>query len=770
MERSDLRQAELLNRFWDELALGRRPDASLSLDRDVAALVEQLDTLGEPPDADSARERVWREVRQHRRWTASAGDANPLHLLGAPTVGTAPNGKAPWIRPHPAVSPMPPARRATVHVATALLVLVVLVGSLFVIGFRRSGGPADAPSYLPAVGEKPMPLEGQESTPIAEFLWEADGGPDALLRMPSGAGVDPDGNLWVTDGTGGRFVIFSPDGAVLETWGTRGEGEGEFDFSCGEGYGGVAFDAAGNIYVADAGNGRIQKFGPDRDFLASWPIQGIVDSELLVTGRGNRSGAGGQPSCPAGIAVDREGRVVVSDRLAGEVKVFDSDGRPLVTAATENAMMPEGVAVDGAGNIWVADNNGRVLAFAPDGSLLAEWQPRDGGGGLPLAPMGIAIDGRDQVFVSDLRNRVHVFTRDGSFLGAWGSPGSGPGEFTDPVTLALDGVSNIYVVEHYGNRVQKFRLLPPLVPENRPDVIVTPPAPGSVAEFLWQSNGGEELPFLEPTGAALDPRGNLSVTDGRNDRIVVLAPGGQVLSPEGVVLETWGTRGEGEGEFNFSCSGLALAGIAFDAAGNAYVTDSGNHRVQKFGPDRRFIASWGSEGDGNGQFTCPLSIVVDGQERVYVGDHVGGKIEVFDPDGNPLATWTEGLARPEQLTLDGDGNLWVADSTNGIFAFSPEGTILRQWDARDANGSAYPPMAIAVDAEGRVFVGDQGARVQVFSTDGTFLGAWGGHGTAPGQFTEPAGLVLDGAGHIYVVDLYGFRVQKFRLLPPFGPG
>jgi tripartite motif-containing protein 71 len=128
------------------------------------------------------------------------------------------------------------------------------------------------------------------------------------------------------------------------------------------------------------------------------------------------------------------------------------------------------------------------------------------------------------------------------------------------------------------------------------------------------------------------------------------------------------------------------------------------------------------------------------------------------------------LSSPEQVTIDGDGNIWVADSGSGVLKFSPDGDLLAKWDTRGiGDGEFDHPMGIAVDAQGRVFVADQAARVQVFSSDGAYLGRWGSTGFAPGQFGEPAHLVLDGIGHIYVVDLIGDRVQKFRLLPPFGP-
>ena len=365
-----------------------------------------------------------------------------------------------WSRPR-LDSPRP--RWMQTHVATAAWVLLTLVGSVVTVAPPGPGRLEEDPAFLPAPSEIPA-TPASASGPVVAFLWQADGGPEFSLDRPTGAAIDLQGNLWVTDGANDRFVIFSPDGIAQEAWGTPGRGEGEFAFACrGIRYGGVAFDAAGTMYVADAGNQRIQKFGPDRTFLTSWPSAGIVDSQLLVTGRGREDAAEGQPRCPVGLAVDGQGRVYVSDRNARKIEVFDPDGRPLATG-TEASMLPEGVALDGDGNLWVADTANRVLKFSPEGNLLAEWDRYGTGDGEFNAPMGMAVDAWGRVFVSDRGQRVQVFSPDGAFLGGWGSPGSEPGQFSDPVGLALDGVGHLYVVEHYGNRVQKFRLLPPLGP------------------------------------------------------------------------------------------------------------------------------------------------------------------------------------------------------------------------------------------------------------------------------------------------------------------
>src|SRR5215207_1499385 len=299
---------------------------------------------------------------------------------------------------------------------------------------------------------------------------------------------------------------------------------------------------------------------------------------------------------------------------------------------------------------------------------------------------------------------------------------------------------------------------------------------GPIAEFVWQSHGGPDLPLLEPGQPAVDPRGNLWVPDGGYDQFLIFAP-------DGTFLEAWGTPGSGEGQFRFEdprAAGSHMEGaVAFDAAGNMYVADTGNHRIQKFGPDRSFITSWGSEGSGNGQFRRPIAVVVDEGGRVYVSDEGWGKIEAFGPNGAWLATWP-GLGSPVGLAIaeprgdvfdtNGAIALWVAEATS-VVKFSADGEPLATWNAYGAgDGQFLNPIGVAVDGEGRVYVSDYDAdRIQVFAPDGTLLGAWGGSGEAAGRFEQPRGIALDGSGNAYVVEAGGKRVQKFRLLPPLVP-
>lgn len=240
-------------------------------------------------------------------------------------------------------------------------------------GSLRNGGDEPLEIYALTVtsdaqaATSPKSAVAPDAVGELAFLWESEGGPDPLSH-PYGLGIDPEGNLWVVDGDNDRFQILAPDGTHLETWGTPGAEEGEFEFftpasGFGVPYGDVAFDAEGNIYVADTGNQRVQKFAPDRSFLLAWGSEGKDDGQFVS---------------PSGIAVGLDGTVYVSDEKRGDVQMFDADGRFLATIGSFGSDPGEfdsalGVAVDEAGIVYVSDNS-RVQALRlvlPQGDALS---------------------------------------------------------------------------------------------------------------------------------------------------------------------------------------------------------------------------------------------------------------------------------------------------------------------------------------------------------------------------------------------------------------
>jgi tripartite motif-containing protein 71 len=322
------------------------------------------------------------------------------------------------------------------------------------------------------IGAASSPVLSQGATPrasappaaVAQVLWDTTGGPNLPFRDPFQLAIDPDGHLWVADGRNSRFQIFAPDGTFLEVWGTPGSGDGEFNFIdlLGNSSGAVTFDSVGNLFVADSGNHRIQKFDANRQFVTAWGHGGTDDGEFQWT---------------LGVASGPDGRIYVSDNGRRDIQAFDADGVFLMkfggdgTGEEPTLETYGGIVVDHDGTLLVANIDDRVQRFAPDGTLVAEWGSAGFREGQFSTPYDVAVDGRGRVYVTDHNNhRVQVFAADGTFLATWGRHGAiplgspQPGEFNSPVGVAVDGDGNVYVGEFGNDRVQAFRLIGPLAP------------------------------------------------------------------------------------------------------------------------------------------------------------------------------------------------------------------------------------------------------------------------------------------------------------------
>jgi hypothetical protein len=159
--------------------------------------------------------------------------------------------------------------------------------------------------------------------------------------------------------------------------------------------------------------------------------------------------------------------------------------------------------------------------------------------------------------------------------------------------------------------------------------------------------------------------------------------------------------------------------VGLDAAGNVYVSDSYNSRVQKFNSTGGYLAQWGSYGTGPGQFAFPWGIATDAFGNVYVADRDNVRIEKF----------------------------------------TSTGAFVTQWNSADVSG-------LATDALGAVFaVGRDFNVIQEFTSTGTLVAQWGSLGTGDGQVNEPCGVATDATGNIYVAERDNHRVQKF-VRPP----
>jgi len=265
--------------------------------------------------------------------------------------------------------------------------------------------------------------------------------------------------------------------------------------------------------------------------------------------------------------------------------------------------------------------------------------------------------------------------------------------------------------------------------------------------------GSGDGQFNEPYAVATDGAGDLYVADFGNNRI-------QKFNSDGAFLTKWGSAGTANGQFDNP------QGIATDNAGNVYVSDTGNHRIQKFTADGTFLAKWGSAGTGNGQFNDPTGLATDASANVYVADYNNHRIEKFNSAGTFITKWGAfGTAngqfeKPVAIAING-ANAYVADSGNErVQRFNLSGTFVSAWGSNGTNNGQfqYGPRGVATNAGGDVYVVDF-RRIQRFTASGAFLLGWATLEPIYAPFVF--GIAIDPAGNVYVADPAGHQILKF---------
>ena len=315
--------------------------------------------------------------------------------------------------------------------------------------------------------------------------------------------------------------------------GTYGSGEGQLAYPRG-----LVVDAFGNIFVADSGNNRIMRFDAAGQ-ATSWGSVCILESGagcIDPDGTGPLPLGAGQFYEPWGVTVDAQGRVYVADTWNHRIQVFDNQGRFL-------GQWGEGRLVDA--ELDVRGRAGTPYAF--------------------YGPRGVAVDSQGRVYVTDTGNeRVLVYAvqegADGylqaNFLYQWGTLGPEPGHFVEPVGIAVDAADRVYVADTLNGRIQVF------APDGSGQVSFTPVVTWKVTG--WDSTSRENKPYI-----AVSPGGQV---------YFAVPERHYVVGTDGVgnILAVWGGYGGDLASFNLP------VGVAVDAQGLVYVSDSGNGRVLVF--------------------------------------------------------------------------------------------------------------------------------------------------------------------------------------------
>jgi sugar lactone lactonase YvrE len=378
--------------------------------------------------------------------------------------------------------------------------------------------------------------------------FSGDGGPATSARLadPSGVALDASGNLYIADSFNNRIRKVNTSGTISTV-----AGDGNFGFG-GDGAGatgaqlsdpvGVAFDASGNLYIADTENNRIRKVNSS----------GTIST---VAGDGN-SGFGG-------------------------------DGGPATSA---QLAFPAGVALDASGNLYIADtNNNRVRKVNTGGTVstvVGDGNSGFGGDGGPATsaqlafPAGVALDASGNFYIADaFNNRIRKVDSTGiiTTVAGDGTPGfggdGGPATCallalgTGPAGVALDASGNLYIADTFNSRIRKV---------DTSGTISTVAGNGNDG-FSGDGGPATSAQLFEPFGVAVDANGNLYISDEENNRI-------RKVNTSGII-----TTVAGDGGFGFggdggpaTCALLAVpAGVAVDAGGNLYIADAGNDRIRR---------------------------------------------------------------------------------------------------------------------------------------------------------------------------------------------
>ena len=429
-------------------------------------------------------------------------------------------------------------------------------------------------------------------------------GKAAGFLFPTGIAVDAAGNIYVADGA---IVKITPAGVVTTLAG-------------GLAANGVAVDAAGNVYAADSSNQTILKITP----------AGVVTTlagNPGVAGSADGTGAAASFCLPpyneaqsdgeaAGIAVDAASNVYVADfcnstirkitpagvvtTLAGTAGVPGSaDG----TGAPARFNLPQGLAVDAAGNVYVGDTNNSTIRKMTAGAVVttlagtaATSGSADGTGAAASFhnPNGVAVDAAENVYVVDSGNStIRKITPAGvvtTLAGTAGVTGSADGagaaaSFNLPDGVAVDAAGNVYVADTGNATIRKIT----------PAGVVSTLA-GKAGVTGSADGTGATARFTGPGGVAVDAAGNIYVLDGSTIRKITSA--GVVTTPA-------------------SNPGLANSpALAVNAAGNVYVVDSGNRMILQVTPDGVVTTLAGNPGlagsvDGTG--VVPFSVEREGR-------------------------------------------------------------------------------------------------------------------------------------------------------------
>lgn len=579
---------------------------------------------------------------------------------------------------------------------------------------------------------------------------------------------------------------------------------------------GVAVDANGNIYVGDAVNQTVRKITPNGMVSTLAGTAGVFSAGVFLNHPmtpADIDGAGPDAKFanPEGVAVDSTGTVYVTDKMVSVIRKITPAGVTTTWAGTPQAggsvdgtgstarfFIPGGLAIDTAGNIYVAEWVTHLIRKITPGGVVTTLAglanasgSADGTGSEArfFQPRYVTVDTAGNVYVGDTVNcTVRKITPAGVVTTLAGSPtqrGSVDGvgsaaRFSSPSGVAVDQSGNVYVSDEGNCTLRKIT----------PAGVVTTIA-GSAGVAGSTDGTGNAARFRGLSGLAIDGAGNIYGADEGDNTIRKITPAGVVTTVAGLGLDY--AIGNKDG-LPSAAQFQTATQVAASPSGTVYVSDTLNHTIRQISADGvvstvagSSTAPSGNNEDGTGtaaRFAAPGPIAVDASGTIYVGELTNGTIRKITSDKVVTTLNSVGAGHTQfdgigGIATDSAGGVYVTDNhKHTINKISAVGVITTlagssgvagQIDGSGSGGRFNQPEGIVVDPAGNLLVADSGNHtIRKVAPDGmvtTVAGAAGISGDNDGpandaRFNFPSGITLNSAGEIFVADSSNSVIRK----------
>ena len=582
-----------------------------------------------------------------------------------------------------------------------------------------------------------------------------DGGPAAGAQFGSLQGIAADraGNIYLSDTDYHRIRRISAAGVVSTFAGTGvagygGDGGPALSAQLNLPYG-LAVDAAGYLYIADLGNQRVRRVSPEGT------ITTVAGNGQKGTKGDDGPAADAQLMSPRNLAVDAAGNLYIAEFEGHRVRRVTTGGRISTIAGTGVAGFsgdgfaartaqlgfPAGLAVDRFGALHICDSqNSRVRKVVPGGGIVTVL------GGAPgtsmLTPLALAVDSYGIIYVGDRSASVRQYSPQGAWTttAGTGEPGyagdNGPApqsKLSAVHDLAFDAAGGLLIAD--GARVRRV---------NGQGVIATLAGDGYL-RAIGDGGPAAAAALLRPSGLAADGRGNVWFADPGMHRVRRIDAGGQIATAAGT-----GIPGFNDAQPVAAVTPLDTpTGVAVSPAGDVLIADTSNQRIRGIGVDGRIRTVTGTGAASSGP-------------------------EWVTPDRAPLRA-------PRGVCVDRAGVVFAVDSANHRVVRAPVNGLVSNaagnGAAGDGGDGGLAPMAqlnlpsgCAVDAAGNLYIADTlNHRIRrvdpagVISTAaGTGTAGFSGDGAAAAQarLYAPRAVAVDFDGNLYIADTGNHRIRK----------